>query len=100
MHEDINLIVLNDLRAVPILAVLKLKRTLNFSILIAHESLFENREYADHTNILWKTFLKYILILFFNLKIVKVKAQDVDLNDPIILYKYEKEFMSYKLISL
>jgi hypothetical protein len=81
MHENINLIVLNDLRAVPILTVLKLKRTLNFSILIAHESLFKNREYADHTNILWKTFLKYILILFFNLKVVKVKSQDIKLND-------------------
>jgi hypothetical protein len=81
MHKNINLIVLNDLRAVPILTVLKLKRTIDFSILIAHESLFKCREYGDHTNLLWKNFLKYILILFFNLKIVKVKTQDADLND-------------------
>lgn len=70
-----NLIILNDLRSVPLLAVLKLKRnTLNAS-LIAHESIFKCREYADHTSITWKFLIKTVLVVFFRLHIIKTREQ-------------------------
>lgn len=70
-----NLIILNDLRSVPILAALKLRNNIPCSSFVAHASIFENREYADHTNIAWKAVLKYILMVFFGLRIIKAHTQ-------------------------
>jgi hypothetical protein len=73
--NNLNLIILNDLRSVPILAALKLRHNIPSSSFLAHNSLFENREYADYTNIAWKAVLKYVLIIFFGLKIIKASAK-------------------------
>lgn len=70
-----NIIVLNDLRAVPILAALKIKKNTPCASLVAHASVFKNREYADHTNLIWKTVLKYGLMVFFGMRIVKERTQ-------------------------
>ena len=69
MHKSI--IILNDLRATPIIASIKLKCSFQNNLYIAHESLFNNREYADYTPTLWKLCLKLILQLFFKLVIIK-----------------------------
>lgn len=74
-NNSLNLIILNDLRSVPILTALKLRYSIPCSSFVAHSSIFENREYADHTNVAWKKFLKYILILFFGLRIIKASTQ-------------------------
>jgi hypothetical protein len=71
-----NLIVLNDLRATPVLACIKLFYLVDESTFIAHESIFENREYADYTPRLWKHLLKYLLIIFFRLKLIKSSIND------------------------
>ena len=42
-----SVVILNDLRAVPLLAALKLVRNIDSSIFVAHESIFQNNEYAD-----------------------------------------------------
>jgi hypothetical protein len=68
-----SIIILNDIRAVPIIATIKIRNNINNSILIAHESIFKNREYADYTNNIWKFILKIILKTFFGLKIIKSK---------------------------
>ena len=66
-----NLIILNDLRSVPLIAALKLRRNTSDASIVAHESIFKHREYADHTNITWKFVIKFFLVVFFKLYIVK-----------------------------
>lgn len=66
-----NLIILNDLRSVPLLTVLKLRRNTSSASIVAHESIFKNREYADHTNVTWKFLIKFFLVVFFRLHIIK-----------------------------
>jgi hypothetical protein len=65
-----SIVILNDLRAVPLLAALKIVRNTDSSIFVAHESIFENNEYADYTNGIWKRSIKYVLRLFFSLKVI------------------------------
>lgn len=72
------IIILNDLRSVPVVTALKLKRNFADSKIIAHESIFSNKEYADYTNTFWKQLLKYILVLIFDLKIIKSKIKKLD----------------------
>jgi hypothetical protein len=79
--DSSGVIILNDLRAVPILASLKLRRNMPMSTFIAHESIFWNREYADYTNIVWKTVLKYALIIFFGLRIIKSVSNNLNDNE-------------------
>lgn len=87
-----NVIILNDLRSVPILAACKLKNNIPSSTLIAHSTLFENREYADHTNIAWKLVLKYMLVIFFGLRVIK--------STPQHLAQEEKMGLQSSLISI
>lgn len=75
LFTNSNVIILNDLRSVPLLAAIKLKRNIAFSSFVAHASLFTNREYADYTNIAWKILLKYILVVFFGLRVIKARTQ-------------------------
>lgn len=72
------IVVLNDLRGVPVLSALKLRRSIPRSRLVAHISLFCNREYADYTNNTWKLVLKFFLVTFFNLKVVRSYATDLE----------------------
>ena len=57
------------------MAALKLRYNIPCSSIVAHNSIFENREYADYTNVAWKTVLKYILIIFFGLRTIKASTQ-------------------------
>ncbi len=70
-------IILNDLRSVPLLTALKLNRNIPSSYLVAHASIFECKEYADHTNILWKLVLKFVFVVFFGLKIIRPRVKDL-----------------------
>ena len=76
-----NIIILNDLRSIPLLTAIKLKRNISNAKIIAHESIFTNREYGDHTNIIWKSLIKYTLIILFRIEIVKTSIKSLDLNE-------------------
>jgi hypothetical protein len=72
-----NYIIINDLRAGPILAAIKLKYNITNTSLIAHQNLFRNREYADFTNNGWKALLKITLMIFFKLKIIPSVTSEI-----------------------
>ena len=66
-------VVLSDLRSVPVMAALNIVRSVkdtNEVILTASEQLFYHNEYADYTPKIWKLCLLVILHLFFSLKLV------------------------------
>lgn len=81
-----NLIILNDLRSVPLLAVLKLRRNSSNATIVAHESIFQNREYADHTSVAWKLVIKFFLVVFFRLHILKSRNQYLTPDECMGLY--------------
>ncbi len=72
-----NLIVLNDLRSVPILTVIKLRKCIDSSLLIAHDSIFDNAEYADFTPRVWKKCVKWFLVRFFKLHLISSSSEEV-----------------------
>lgn len=79
-------IVLNDLRSIPLVSVLKLKRAIGKSIIVAHESLFSNKEYADYTPLVWKYFLKLSLSVFFRIKIIKASCKELSEDEKMGFY--------------
>jgi len=81
-----NIIVLNDLRSIPIVSVVKLKKTISGSKIVAHESIFKNKEYADHTVKVWKYFLKFILSMFFGVKIIKKINKELSEQEKMGFY--------------
>jgi hypothetical protein len=76
-------IIINDLRSVPLMTALKLKRNIPCTTIIAHSSIFENREYADYTNKAWKTILKCILVIFFGVRIIKTKTKYLSVEESM-----------------
>lgn len=81
-----SVIVLNDLRSIPLISVIKLKRAITGSEIVAHESLFLNKEYADYTNLIWKSFIKRILILVFRVKILKTETKKLTSEESMGFY--------------
>lgn len=81
-----SIIILNDLRAVPILSVLKLKSNITNIDFVAHESIFLNKEFADYTNVYWKLIIKFFLKSFFKLKIIKTKEKVLNEEDKMGYY--------------
>jgi hypothetical protein len=81
-----NVIILNDLRAFPIIATIKIKNNISNSIFIAHSSIFKNNEYADYTNNTWKFILKFILKTFFGLKIINTSSTGLAEKDKMGYY--------------
>jgi hypothetical protein len=70
-------VVLSDLRSVPLMAALNIVRSVKDTdevILTASEQLFYYNEYADYTPKIWKLFLLAVLRLFFSLKLVRKNA--------------------------
>jgi hypothetical protein len=82
-NRKISYIILNDLRATPIVSVFKLRKSINNSKIIAHESIFTNNEYADYTPLLWKSILKYILVFIFKIKIIHKGVKDLQENEEM-----------------
>lgn len=74
------MIILSDLRAVPLIAALKIARENRDSILLASKRLFYNREYADYTPLVWKLLLMVFLKIFCNVKII-AKDESTCLDD-------------------
>ena len=81
-----NVIILNDLRAFPIISTIKIKNNISNSTFIAHSSIFKNNEYADYTNNTWKFFLKIILKTFFGLKIINTASTELAEKDKMGYY--------------
>ena len=86
MKQINGLVIINDIRAVPLISSLKIYRNVPDLEIIAHESLFLNREFADFTNISWKYFIKYFLKFFFNLKILKAKCTEISDNETMGIF--------------
>jgi len=69
-----SIIVITDLRSVPVMAALNIVRQAGKqgdAILVASERLFYNKEYADYTPFIWKLFLLSVLRIFCSLKLVR-----------------------------
>lgn len=81
-----SVIVLNDLRSIPLISAIKLKRAIAGSEIVAHESLFLNKEYADDTNLIWKLFLKTVLLFLFRIKILKTSAKELTEEESMGFY--------------
>ena len=79
VKKKTSIIILNDLRATPIVSVFKLRNSISDSKIIAHESIFKNNEYADYTPSIWKYILK--LFLKYILKIEIIGRVSTELHD-------------------
>ncbi|MDA9285248.1 hypothetical protein N9P94_00185 [Pseudomonadales bacterium] len=67
----------------PILTVIKLRRSLPGSKLFAHASVFISQEYADYTTNWWKKVIQVFLKIFYGLHVVPAQASVLDNLDLI-----------------
>ena len=65
------------------MTAIKLLKNVPNAKIIAHGSLFRNKEYADYTNIFWKQILKWCLKFFFRLRIITKKNKILDESEKL-----------------